>query len=507
MLDRIVKNSRQKERHFVRATNSLPTNHLPHSIERTTWVIAAVACLYYIVLMTNGTFNLFGHEVLGLVFNSMFENMLHGKFTIDPEVLRYKDVFEAMVKDGKTYMYFGVVPALLRGLVAPFVDLNVTYVSRLSVLAGLFITVFFQVKAMLRIIGAFEPNLFIRRLYYVTLIGVLFSGPYVFLAVNASVYHEPIIWASVAVAVFNYFLIDVAMRRDLPNLSAINAVAVFAGICLLSRVNVAIGIYVGLPVLIFFFSYVNYHQRQKFVSRLEYPNNTGADDETTGGESSGLRLVITPLVILFAFAVAYLGINYARWGNPLMSAYFEGYAERSKPLEKYGVFNPRRIPFAVRYYMIGTNEQRKFTRMEGPRVSMIATNFFLLLLGLFGAVCLIWKFRSDLRFHMPLIIGVACQGITVILALMFAALTIRYRMDMWGTISLCVMAGLYFCTQRSASLSKRVKTVILSVAAVLTIVGVASSQISAARYKLMWLSLEKPSTEITAILQSLTGQQ
>ena len=507
MLDRIIKIPGQDERGSLRTSKSLHSNHVPHSVERITWVIAAVACFYYIVLMTNGTFNLFGHEVLGLVFNSMFENMLHGKFTIDPEVLRYKDLFEAMVKDGKTYMYFGVFPALLRGLIAPLVDLNVTYVSRLSVLAGLFITVFFQVKAMLRVMGAFESDPFIRRLYYVTLIGVLFGSPYVFMAVNASVYHEPIIWASVAVAVFNYFLIDVAMRRDLPTLSAINAVAVFAGICLLSRVNVAIGIYVGLPILIFFFSYVNYHQRKKFASRLEYPNNTGADDEITGGKSSGLRLVISPLVILFIFGVAYLGINHARWGNPLMSAYFEGYAERSKSLEKYGVFNPRRIPFGVRYYVLGTNEHRKFTRTEGPRASMVATSGFLLLLGLYGAVRLFWLVRSDLRFHMPLIIGVASQGITVLLALMFAALTIRYRMDLWGTVSLCVMTGLYFCAQKSASLPKKVKTIILSVAAALTIIGVASSQISAARYKLMWLSMEKPSSAITTMLQSLTGQQ
>jgi len=99
------------------------------------WVWPAVAALvffYYALLLTNGDFNLFASEELGLTFNAMALGLLKGDFSISPDIIGN----EAFVHDGKTFTYFGVFPALLRLPLAPFVNLDATYLSRLSCLAA-----------------------------------------------------------------------------------------------------------------------------------------------------------------------------------------------------------------------------------------------------------------------------------------------------------------------------------------------------------------------------------
>ena len=61
---------------------------------------------------------------------------------MDPETIGY----EAFVRDGKVYSYFGIFPSLLRGLFAPFVDLEHTYISRVSCFAATLVIAVFLVK-------------------------------------------------------------------------------------------------------------------------------------------------------------------------------------------------------------------------------------------------------------------------------------------------------------------------------------------------------------------------
>src|SRR5436305_7354396 len=93
-------------------------------------LIASVAA-YYLFLLSNGTLQLFAPEMLDNVYNSMLAHLLHGEFNVDPEAIG----FEALTRNGNTYAYFGVFPALLRLVAMPFTDIVQVELARLSCLS------------------------------------------------------------------------------------------------------------------------------------------------------------------------------------------------------------------------------------------------------------------------------------------------------------------------------------------------------------------------------------
>ena len=66
--------------------------------------------LYYAFVLTDGSFNLFAPQFVGLSFNSMLQHMLAGSVDVDPAVIGY----EGFARDGRVYAYFGPFCALLR---------------------------------------------------------------------------------------------------------------------------------------------------------------------------------------------------------------------------------------------------------------------------------------------------------------------------------------------------------------------------------------------------------
>ena len=58
--------------------------------------------IYYLFLLSNGTFQLFAPEMLDKAFDNMLVHLLRGEFTVDREAIGY----EAFTRDGKTYAYF-----------------------------------------------------------------------------------------------------------------------------------------------------------------------------------------------------------------------------------------------------------------------------------------------------------------------------------------------------------------------------------------------------------------
>jgi hypothetical protein len=65
--------------------------------------------IYYLFLLSNGTFQLFAPEMLDKAFDNMLVHLPRGEFTVDREAIGY----EAFTRDGKTYAYFGIFPAVL----------------------------------------------------------------------------------------------------------------------------------------------------------------------------------------------------------------------------------------------------------------------------------------------------------------------------------------------------------------------------------------------------------
>ena len=111
------------------ATRAQPANDRRPS----RWVLAAMIFaavlifLYYWMLLTDGKFLDIAPHQNGLVFNSMLDHLLHGGFDVDRSVIQS----EGFTRDGRTYAYFGVVPALLRlplMWLPPFMTLDFTAV-------------------------------------------------------------------------------------------------------------------------------------------------------------------------------------------------------------------------------------------------------------------------------------------------------------------------------------------------------------------------------------------
>src|SRR5690349_14117311 len=76
----------------------------------TAWAITGLCCVYYLFLITNGDFNLVAREHYTAIFDRMAWNLLHWRFTIEPEIVQD----EAFLWKGQTYSYFGMLPAILR---------------------------------------------------------------------------------------------------------------------------------------------------------------------------------------------------------------------------------------------------------------------------------------------------------------------------------------------------------------------------------------------------------
>src|ERR1700678_4558504 len=72
--------------------------------------VSAAIFLYYWALLTDGAFFAAEPVRYGLTFNSMIDYLAHGRFDVDPSIILH----EGFLRDGRTYSYFGVTPALLR---------------------------------------------------------------------------------------------------------------------------------------------------------------------------------------------------------------------------------------------------------------------------------------------------------------------------------------------------------------------------------------------------------
>src|SRR5689334_12310889 len=102
-------------------------------LAETNWAIVLIclgpAATYYAMVITLGFPSFFTQHPHGLTFNSMLLHLLQGQFDVDPRTIGD----EGIVRNGLSYTYFGILPALLRGPFLPFAsDFAGTDYTRLS---------------------------------------------------------------------------------------------------------------------------------------------------------------------------------------------------------------------------------------------------------------------------------------------------------------------------------------------------------------------------------------
>ncbi len=307
----------------------LQTGGLSWRIAAAAIALAAFIFLYYWALLSDGHFFAVKPIRYDLVFNSMLEYMARGRFDVDPAVI----LQEGFTRGGRTYAYFGILPALVRWpiLLAPrlrAVDFTVIFCALAATLAAMA-----KLAAVRQAGRAMGQGAGTRRVLPLAAAMVVFGGAQVqFL--RPSVYQESIFWAAAIAALFMVlafrWCIDVPARRP----RHVVVMAVLAGLCLLTRVSTAIGLYAACGMIML-------------------PDAIAiARRNATRGR---LAFVLWPSLTLILFAAICGAINTARWGSPLTFQDYRYYdiLPANDPvfdvLYNYGYFNVRRIPFALSY--------------------------------------------------------------------------------------------------------------------------------------------------------------
>ncbi len=389
---------------------------------------------FYAVLLTMaGSTGLFAPVTYGLDFNSMLLHLLRGRFDVDPAAIGY----EGYLRDGAVYSYFGILPALLR---APFLllpDFASTDFTRLSCLVAVSLMALLKLVSALVVWRTAATN---GRPVMLSLLvaAILLSGPQVqFL--RPSIYQEVLLWQGVFAAAFVLLVLHGWTRPLGLTAGLMSALAVDAGLCLLTGASTALGLYVALGLL--------------WLWRAWQATHGGRDWRNLG------YLWVAPLVLV-VFAAATAFVNLERWGNPfvfvdLSRGMMAGPPPPAdaNPLGDYGAFNPIRLPFGLIYYFapvwvlhdsLGQLWWQHFVEhtmidVELPPSSFLLSDPLIVGLAIYAVVRLSRGTAVPLRA--PIVLTALGLSIPAVLMLTAFAMTFRYRMEFYPLFELGAFVG------------------------------------------------------------------
>jgi hypothetical protein len=260
--------------------------------------------------VTWGDWRLFDAERFGGYYDAQARSILQGRLDVPPAAIG----FEAFVRNGKSYGYFGVAPALLRMpllLLFPHMD---GHWSRLMMLIGAGLSMLYAYRLMLLFRGSQPANATIDRLF---VLAAGLGSTLVFLASRSYTYHDAILWGATFAIMFAYYVIKYLQA------GAVRAL-LFAGACcflsFMSRATAGAGALLVMCILTLmlagaqpWFAWANALARA--VVGIAQPPRAGVPAHATQASN---RLVkpwhawIAGAVILLTLGT-YLSINYAKF--------------------------------------------------------------------------------------------------------------------------------------------------------------------------------------------------
>ncbi len=386
--------------------------------------VLAIAAVLYAWSLSRGSFDLFGAENFGLVFNSMLDHMLRGGWDVDPDVIGS----EAFFHDGRTYAYFGPFPAILRlplvalphGLLP---DWRSLHVERLSCWMAVMIGIAAQANAIVGTL-AMSTSPVKRKLALPLVAACALSGPPMLLSwKGALVYHESILWAWAFAMSFVALALPVVHRPGPSSWRRLCALSLCAGLCLLTRSTTGAGLYLAIGMLLLF----GVIRSGRYASSALLP-----------------RWFWAPAGILVIFIALTGFVNQGRWGSALVFAdlnmqtsLIEKFPDRLSRLQRYDLFDWHRLHTGILYYVlpVWTDQLESllplkarlldmYDAIEQPASSLLLTDPVWCLLSVQGLIAIIRRraFAGDL-----LLAG----GLSLAPVLMLVAwyLAFRYRAE------------------------------------------------------------------------------
>lgn len=442
---------------------------------RLAWTLSFVSLLWTAALITNFDFKFFEVEKFGTLFNDMAQRLLNLDMTIGPKEIG----LEAFVRDGHTYTYFGIFPAIIR-MPAVLLGWNTLQLSRLSCLVALWIVAFATIRLTQGLLSGQPATKSARLIVLAGLAGVAFSGPVIYVLASAVVYHELIFWAAAWTAVFNCIVVRRIFSSDGLSKRDFLFLALAAGCCLLTRVTCGLALYVSLGLLMAW----------PVISSQLAP--TALLDAT--------RRSSPALLLAVAFVGIQAGVDYGRWGDPLVAYPPQYYSqiissprrvERLENFRQHGLLDPVRVVMAVGYYGLGIKVDNEFPSvvrahydmLEGPRTIVPLCAPWIMMCGALG----LYAVASEPRRWwpiMPLVIG---NGVGFVLPLAVWDLALRYTFDGWGFVALAAGLGTRWLADRAgaqAQISPVHRLWLARTAVAVTLLGIAMSHAVLLRYKI-----------------------
>lgn len=447
-------------------------------------MILIISGIYYLWLLSNGTLRLFEPELYDNVFNTMLVNLFHWDFTVSREAIGS----EAFTRNGNTYSYFGIFPAIIRIFVLPFASVLGAHLARVSCLIAMLLFLMFQLRALRICQDCLPYPNRSRVLFWVMIVAIVLSGPQIYLLGSSWVFHEPVFWAAAMGAAFNLIVLRCALGDENPSHLDLILLALIAGLAINTRPSVGLALYLGTALLTVRTIVLTYRK-------------TTATRPTTGAQGLIVDWVRSirdaraylPTMMLIIFAVVAGTVNANRWGHPFTFADFRYYdfahrqPYRLEMIRTYGELNISRIWVSALYYVSGIPYllknlppfaqylQAHFDGLEAPPISGLVTNPLSIVLAGVGLYRLCIK--PDLSPESTSILRLTLIGhsFAIILVLSAMYLALRYRFDFAPFMTLAAFIGYRSAMNFISTSDRRKRRLIYASALILCGVGIISS--------------------------------
>jgi hypothetical protein len=239
-------------------------------------------------------------------FGNFYDIQAHSLLDFRWDVPAKEVAFEGFLIHGKTYLYFGPVPALLRMPVLALTDSLDGRLTQVSMLAAFVVALVFLTRLSWRIRGLVRGDAPVTRLELCAVGGYVFliatGSVLLFLASRAFVYHETELWgAALALAAYDAILGFLAE----PSRKWILLAGLWSSAAFLTRATVGAGPVIALGILLAVIVL------RRLSARLGAPARLLAvpDDAVTDRMIGWLLAAVAIPIVLYAY------VNYSRFGT------------------------------------------------------------------------------------------------------------------------------------------------------------------------------------------------
>lgn len=401
-------------------------------------VLTGMAAAWYAVLLTSGDIRtLFANDPYSGIYPNLWEHALSGDFGIDPK-RAFREYF--ITDNGMPTVYFGFMPALLRGLASLFaIDTYRYNLGNLSIIIAMLLSAVSVIYALQKL-KLLEKH--VRKYSVGVLIALLLASPLVYTAIWGRVHNEVIAWGAAWGIIFvSFFMLWVYGEERQRSYWWTVVMGLSLGMAVMARPTVALMLGVA-------FAYIS------CAATWHYWRTRRSTD---------FKLLLPGILCAVLCIGTAMYINQVRWGSPITFVKMHRHVEllkenpkRGESLKKAGEFNMNRVPSSFAYYFVpgGDNLTKQwpfihidqslkimngapqYDYIEGSRVPVVLSMMFLGAAALLGTVNL-RRFKKDERY--AAIAMVAGGGIMLLALCAVYAVALRYSVDLVPLALFCAM--------------------------------------------------------------------